>query len=380
MPTPMACHWKFINNNMQAFYNGKVFDGATLHKGMAVLISNGLVDAVVEEEDMPYEAEKIDLEGHYIAPAFIDLQLYGGNGKLFSHDLSVAALEATYAYCLSGGCTQFLITLATNSIEVFLKGIETARAYRQQGGKGLLGVHLEGPYINPLKKGAHIERYIKKPVLKEVQRLLAMGKGIIKMITLAPEQCDTEIIKLLIDNGVLVSAGHSNATYSKAMEAFNNGIPAATHLFNAMSPLQHRAPGLPGAIYNHPSVMSSIVVDGIHVDFAVVSISKQVMKDRLFLITDAVTAVSGGDYPHVFAADRYTLPDGTLSGSALTMMKAVKNCVEKAGISLEEALRMASLYPARLAGLAHESGKIENGFKAELVVFDAELEFVKVIC
>jgi len=126
--------------------------------------------------------------------------------------------------------------------------------------------------------------------------------------------------------------------------------------------------------------MSSIVVDGIHVDFAVVSISKQVMKDRLFLITDAVTAVSGGDYPHVFAADRYTLPDGTLSGSALTMMKAVKNCVEKAGISLEEALRMASLYPARLAGLAHESGKIENGFKAELVVFDAELEFVKVIC
>ncbi len=365
---------------MQVFYNGTVFDGTTLRSGAAVLISNGLVDAVVDEEDIPYDAEKIDLEGHYIAPAFIDLQLYGGNGKLFSHHLSVAALEATYAYCLSGGCTQFFITLATNSIEVFLQGIETARAYLQQGGKGLLGVHLEGPYINPLKKGAHIEQYIKKPALKEVQRLLAMGKGIIKMITLAPEQCDTEIIQLLLGNGIIVSAGHSNATYAEAMAAFNNGIPAATHLFNAMSPLQHRAPGLPGAIYNHPAVMSSIVADGIHVDFAVVNISKKVMKDRLFLVTDAVTAVDGGDYPHVFAADRYTLPDGTLSGSALTMMKSVKNCVEKAGISLEEALRMASLYPAKLAGLAHEHGKIENGFKAELVLFNAGLELVKVIC
>ncbi|HEY4148795.1 MAG TPA: N-acetylglucosamine-6-phosphate deacetylase [Chitinophagaceae bacterium] len=364
---------------MQAFYNGQLFDGTRLHGGMAVVINNGFIAAVVTEDTLPPQVERIDLNGHYIAPAFIDLQLYGGNGKLFSHELSVEALEATYAYCLSGGCSQFLITLATNSIELFLKGINVVRDYWKQGGRGLLGVHLEGPYINPLKKGAHIERFIKKPTLKEVKQLLDAGKGVIKMMTLAPEQCDTEIIKLLLDSGVIVSAGHSNATYTEAMEAFNNGIPAATHLFNAMSPLQHRAPGLVGALYDHPAAVSSIVADGIHVDFAVLRISKHIMKERLFLITDAVTATPGGDYPHVFAGDRYTLPDGTLSGSSLTMLKAVKNCVEKAGIPLEEALRMAALYPAILAGQAEAYGRMEPGFKAEMVIFNAALELVDMV-
>jgi N-acetylglucosamine-6-phosphate deacetylase len=350
-----------------------------LRSHKAVLVDEGRIIAIIAEEDIPSHARKTDLKGNWLAPAFIDLQLYGGNGKLFSHELSTASLQATYDYCLSGGCTQFLITLATNSIEVFIKGIEAAKTYQQQGGKGLLGVHLEGPYINPLKKGAHIEQYIKRPTVDEVIQLLAFGEGVFKMMTLAPEQCDAAIIKLLQDNGVIVSAGHSNASYDEATKAFNAGIPAATHLFNAMSPLQHRAPGLVGAIYDHPSVMSSIVADGIHVDFSVLRISKQIMKDRLFLITDAVTPTPGGGYPHVFAGDRYTLPDGTLSGSALTMMKAVKNCVEKARIKLDEALRMASLYPAALAGISNEMGKIERGYKAEMVVFDATLEMINVI-
>jgi len=364
---------------MQAFYNCIIFDGTTLRSHKAVLVDEGRIVGIVAEEDIPSQVRKTDLKGNYLAPAFIDLQLYGGNGKLFSHELSTESLQATYDYCLSGGCTQFFITLATNSIEVFIKGIEAAKAYQQQGGKGLLGVHLEGPYINPLKKGAHIEQYIKRPTAEEVIQLLAFGEGIFKMMTLAPEQCDTTTIKLLQDNGVLVSAGHSNASYDEATKAFNAGIPAATHLFNAMSPLQHRAPGLVGAIYDHPSVVSSIVADGIHVDFSVLRISKQIMKDRLFLITDAVTPTSGGSYPHVFAGDRYTLPDGTLSGSALTMMKAVKNCVEKAHIELDEALRMASLYPAALAGISQERGKIEKGYTAEMVVFDAKLEIAAVI-
>ena len=368
-----------MKNNMQAFYNGIIFNGITLRSHSAVLVEEGRIVAVVAEEAIPSHAVKTDLKGNYLAPAFIDLQLYGGNGKLFSHELSIESLQATYDYCRSGGCTQFFITLATNSIELFIKGIEVARAYQEQGGKGLLGVHLEGPYINPLKKGAHIEQYIKRPTVDEVIQLLAFGEGVFKMMTLAPEQCEPSIIKLLQDNGIIVSAGHSNATYGEATKAFNDGIPAATHLFNAMSPLQHRAPGLAGAIYDHPSVMSSIVADGIHVDFAVLRISKQIMKDRLFLITDAVTPTPGGSYPHVFAGDRYNMPDGTLSGSALTMMKAVKNCVEKAHIELDEALRMASLYPAALAGLAHEMGKIEPGYKAEMVVFDAMLEMVDVI-
>lgn len=375
----MACHWSFTKNNMQAYYNGIIFDGTSLLSHRAVLTVEGRILAIIDEADIPSQAGKTDLNGNYIAPAFIDLQLYGGNGHLFSHDISIASLQATYEYCLSGGCTQFLITLATNSIGTFLDAIETARDYQRQGGKGLLGVHLEGPYINPIKRGAHIKQYIKQPTTAEITQLLSAGGGIIKMMTLAPERCDAGAIKLLQDNGVIVSAGHSNASYDEAMQAFDAGIPAATHLFNAMSPLQHRAPGLAGAIYDHPSVMSSIVADGIHVDFPVVRISKQIMKERLFLITDAVTATPGGAYPHVFSGDRYILPDGTLSGSALTMMKAVKNCVEKVQIELDEALRMASLYPARLAGLSHELGKIEKGYKAEMVIFNTGLEVMKVI-
>jgi N-acetylglucosamine-6-phosphate deacetylase len=368
-----------MNSNMKAFYKAVVFDGTTMHRDKAVLVSDEKILDLVAEDAIPAGAEKIDLKGNILAPAFIDIQIYGGNGKMFSHDLSVESIQATYQYCLSGGATQFLITLATNSIEVFLKGIEVVKEYWQQGGKGMPGLHLEGPYLNPAKRGAHVERFIHKPTMEEVGMLLKRGKGVIKIMTLAPEQCDASIIQLLQNNGVIISAGHSNATYEQATTAFDNGIPVATHLFNAMSPLQHRAPGLPGAIYNHPKVMSSIVPDGIHVDFAVLRISKKVMQERLFMITDAVAETTSGEYQHVFKGDRYTLPDGTLSGSALTMMKGVKNCVERAGIPLEEALRMASLYPAKAIGQSNEMGRIEKGYNAEMVVFDKEFKVAGVI-
>jgi N-acetylglucosamine-6-phosphate deacetylase len=368
-----------MNNNMKAFYNAVVFDGEVMHSNNAVLISEGKVLDLVAGDAIPAEAEKINLKGNFIAPAFIDIQIYGGNGKMFSHELSVESIQATYEYCLSGGATQFLITLATNSIEVFLKGIEVVKEYWQQGGKGMPGLHLEGPYLNPVKKGAHLEHYIHKPTQEEVSMLLKHGKGVIKIMTLAPEQCDATIIQLLQDNGVIISAGHSNATYEQATTAFDKGIPAATHLFNAMSPLQHRAPGLPGAIYNHPKVMSSIVPDGIHVDFAMLRISKKVMQERLFIITDAVAEITSGEYQHIFKGDRYTLPDGTLSGSALTMMKGVKNCVQQTGIELGEALRMASLYPAKVIGKSAELGRIKKGYNAEMVVFDKGFNVVDVI-
>lgn len=364
---------------MKAYYNASVFTGTEMITKIAVLTDSGKVIDLIAENNIPAEAEKIDLQNNLLAPAFLDIQIYGGNGKMFSQDLSIESLQATYAYCLSGGATEFMITIATNSNEVFLKGIELVKEYWQQGGKGLLGLHMEGPYLNPLKKGAHVERFIKKPTIEEVKMFLDRGKGAIKMMTIAPEQCDNSVIQLLKENGVLVSAGHSNANYDQATEAFNKGIPVATHLFNAMSPLQHRAPGLPGAIFNHPTVMSSIVPDGIHVDFAVLKISKKQMGERLFIITDAVAETLTGEYQHVFKGDRYALPDGTLSGSALTMIKGVKNLVEKAGIELTEALRMASLYPAKMIGRSKELGKIEKGFNAEFVVLDGGLNLVQVI-
>jgi N-acetylglucosamine-6-phosphate deacetylase len=313
-----------------------------------ILTDDNVITDILPSDLFSSECEIQSFPDCMITPAFIDLQLYGGNGKLFSNSLDIESLEATYAYCVSGGCSHFLITMATNSIENFLKGIDTVGLYKASGKKGLLGIHLEGPWISKAKKGAHIESFIKIPTLNEVQLLLERGRGIIKMITLAPEQCDDDVIALLMDNGILVSAGHSNALYSQARHAFERGVPAATHLFNAMSPLQGREPGMVGAIYDDPNVMASIICDGVHVDFTSVRISKKIMGERLFFITDAVTSVEEGYYHHIFQGNRYTLPDGTLSGSCMTMISTFKNAVLKAGISVEESLKMCSTYPAGL--------------------------------
>ena len=266
-----------------AIINAKIFTGNTIETDKTILVSNGTIENIVSQSEIPSGYTIEDLKGLSIAPSFIDLQIYGGNGKMFSHELSTEALQSTYEYCLAGGCAHFMVTMATNSIENFLKGIDTVQEYWDQGGKGVLGLHLEGPYLNPLKKGAHIEGYIKKPTLEEVRQLINRKKGVVKMITIAPEMCDEKIIDFLLEQEIIVSSGHTNATYKEASHAFNKGIPAATHLFNAMSPFQHREPGMVGAIFDHPTVMSSVVCDGVHVDYAAVRISKQVLKERLFL-------------------------------------------------------------------------------------------------
>lgn len=360
----------------QAFLADEIFTGKAEPPVKALLMENKVITGILPSASVPPGFTVQSFPDCIITPAFIDMQLYGGNGKLFSHSLDTESLDATYNYCASGGCSHFMITMATNSMENFLKGIDAAAAYISSGKRGLLGLHLEGPWISPAKKGAHIEAFIKKPSRDDVEDLLERGKGIVKMITLAPEQCDDEIVNLIMDNGVLVSAGHSNASYAQANHAFNMGVPAATHLFNAMSPLQGREPGMVGAIYDNPNVMSSIICDGVHVDFASVRISKKIMGERLFFITDAVTSISEGYYKHVFKGDRYTLPDGTLSGSCMTMMTTLKNAVQKAGIKLEESIKMCSAYPA---GLLKDPflGKIQVGQTADFnIIKKKTLELV----
>jgi N-acetylglucosamine-6-phosphate deacetylase len=360
----------------QAFLPDEIFTGTDWLTTKAILLDQHLVAGIVSTESIPVEYSIQSYPGCILVPSFVDLQLYGGNGKLFSHSLDIESLEATHAYCVAGGCSHFMITMATNSIENFNKGIDAVAAYWASGKKGLLGLHLEGPWISREKRGAHVEAFIHKPAREEVISLLEKGKGIVKMITLAPEECDESLVQLILDQGVLVSAGHSNASYRLASRAFRSGIPAATHLFNAMSPLQGREPGLVGAIYDDARVMASIICDGVHVDFASVRISKKILGDRLFFITDAVTAIREGYYAHVFQGNRYTLPDGTLSGSCMTMLSTFKNSIEQAGISLDESLKMCSTYPARL--LKDVSlGKIQLGHLANFNILDKKtLELV----
>lgn len=344
----------------------------------AVLTDNGRIIGVLPVTEVPEGSKTVNLGGATLAPALIDLQIYGGNGKLFPYSTDIPSLAATYEYCRGGGAAYFMPTVPTSSWEVMLRSIQAVKDYWEQGGKGVLGLHLEGPFMNPEKRGAHLLQYITSPAQQDIDRLLQHGQGIIKMMTLAPECCDPKLVKQLQNAGILVSAGHSNASYEQAYTAFDNGIPAATHLFNAMSALQSRAPGMVGAIYDHDRVCASVVADGIHVDFASIRISKKMMGERLYLITDAVAESPVGDYIYLLDKDRYVNAQGTLAGSCLTMMQAVKNCVEKVGIPLEEALRMGSTYPAALAGMENELGRIAAGFSAGMVAFNEQLEVVNV--
>ncbi|WP_069658008.1 N-acetylglucosamine-6-phosphate deacetylase [Arcticibacter eurypsychrophilus] len=354
--------------------NGLLYTGEEVLTHHAVVIQKDQIIDIIPEYEIPANAELIDCKGSFIVPGFIDLQIYGAGGYLFSGNLTAEALKAIADDLVKKGTTGFVITLATNSIDVFLEAI---RLVRDNPHPALLGIHLEGPYINPAKRGAHIEQYIKVPQRKEIEALLKEAAGVLKIMTLAPEVTDPVLIKLLIDNGVIVSAGHSIATFQQATDGFAQGISCTTHLFNAMSPFHHRDTGLPGATFQSKTVMASMVADGIHIDYQALMISKKLLQERMFLITDAVEECHEGPYQHMKQGDHFTMPDGTLSGSALTLLKAVENCVNHADIPLDEALRMASTYPAQILNKT-DVGKIKIGYKADLVVFNSEYQVEKV--
>ncbi len=342
----------------------KIFTGTAWLSNHSIIIEDEMIVDIIPTSQINQSTNKL-INYSTLVPSFIDIQIYGAHGKLLAVYPEADSLFELYDYCKSGGALHFMPTIATNSYDVFYKCIDAIKDYWQQGGKGCLGLHAEGPWINALKRGAHIESFIHSPQIDEVHKLLDYGKDVIKIITIAPEVCSDEVIQLIQSHNIIISAGHSNATYEQAMQGFDKGIHAVTHLYNAMSALQHRSPGLVGAVFNHPTVMASIVPDGYHVDFAAIKIAKEIMQERLFVITDAVTETSEGLYPHHLAGDRYE-SNGILSGSALTMMKSVKNLVLHCDIELDEALRMCSLYPAQILGLK-DLGKIEKGYKESFV-------------
>ena len=359
-----------------AYTADKIYTGKTYINSAAVVVENNILENILPLKDLRAGVTVIQ-HAPIIAPAFIDIQIYGASSKLFSVYPDVDTLFKMETHCKTGGTKYFLPTIATNTTEVFKKGIDAIREYWKQGGEAIPGLHIEGPWINKIKKGAHVENLIHSPGYEEVKNLLDYGKDAIKMITLASEICSKKIIDLIKSYDIIISAGHSNSSYYEAMDFFKD-IHVATHLFNAMSALHHREPGLPAAAMLHPSVMASIVADGYHVNFNMIRLAKKLMGERLFFITDAVTETNEGPYPHVLNGDKYE-SNGILSGSALSMMKAVKNAVEKCDILLDEALRMANLYPAKVLGIDSITGKIEKGYKADLVLIDEDLEVIDCI-
>ena len=357
-----------------ALINGMIFTGETFVKDKALLLVDEKIFGIIPRLDVPQEYETRDVEGAYISPGLIDLQIYGTVDDLFSADLREEVILRIESNLLKQGCTSFMLTLATNTLEVFKEAIDV---FSQAEPKVSLGLHLEGPFLNPVKRGAHPEELIIEGTLERIKGLLDSSKGAVKMMTVAPELMSEQSIAYLLDQGIVLSAGHSAATFEQAMLGFKQGISSSTHLWNAMSSFHHRDTGLPGAVSCHPTVKASIIVDGIHVDYNAVRLSKRLLGDRLFLITDAVAKCDKGIYQHVFKDDHYVLPDGTLSGSALTLLQAVANCVKYVDIPLEEALRMATTYPAKLISRA-DIGNFNLGSQANIVVFDSDFRITSV--
>ncbi len=356
----------------------KLFTGDSWLYDCAVITKAEIIDEIIPASSLAATISAEYFPGCFIAPAFIDLQIYGANKKLFAVYPETDSLYKLKEYCNRGGAAYCLPTAATNTMDVFYKCIDAVRNYWIEGGEGILGLHIEGPWINSKKRGAHIESLIHSPTINEVRELLNYGKNVIKIITLAPEVCSQEVIDLILSHDIIISAGHSNASYQQALQNFNNGIKTVTHLYNAMSGLKHREPGLVGATFDNDSVMASIIPDGHHVDYAAIRIAKKIMGERLFAITDAVTETNEGYYQHYLADDKYESA-GILSGSALTMCHALQNLVNHVGIESGEALRMCSLYPAKVLGIQSELGKIERGFKAKMVVLDEKMDVLKLI-
>lgn len=362
---------------MQILSAEKIFTGTEWLIDHAIVLENNSVERVVPRSEINSIQNVKYYEGCFIVPALIDVQVYGAAKKLLAVYPEAQTLQVMHNQFSSEGTCLFLPTLATNTLDVFKKSIDAVKTYWKENGKGVYGLHLEGPWLNEVKRGAHVKELIHSPTIEKVKELLEYGKDVIKMITIAPEVCGDEVINVMLSNNIILSAGHSNASYDEAMLGFNKGIRTVTHLYNAMSPLQHRNPGLVGATFNS-NVASSIIPDGYHVDYSAVSIAKKIMGERLFAITDAVTETNEGPYQHQLAGDKYEC-NGVLSGSALSMHKAFKNLVEHAFIEVEEALRMCSLYPAKLLRCDDQYGKIVPGAAGQFIVLDKQLEIVEVI-
>ncbi|MCW6035005.1 N-acetylglucosamine-6-phosphate deacetylase [Spirulina subsalsa FACHB-351] len=352
----------------------------------AVLIEGDRILDVIPQADIPPTCPQIDLQGNLLTAGFIDLQLNGCGGVMFNDDISLQTVETMHHTNLRSGTTSFLPTLITASDQDMLEAIAVGQDGRRHYPYNVLGLHLEGPYLNPKRKGIHNGAYIRPPDAQIVRKIAQGGGDTVRILTLAPECVDPSIIAQLADGGVIVSAGHSEASYEQAKAGFAAGVAMVTHLFNAMTPWLGRSPGLVGATLGDRNVYAGIIADGHHVHFGSIELVQRILKDRLILVSDATPPVGttmtsfqiGGQ--EVFYRDGKCISaDGTLGGSALTLIEAIRNCVQHLDLTLAEAFRMASLYPARLLGMDSELGIIAPSAIANLTVINQALEVVGVV-
>jgi N-acetylglucosamine-6-phosphate deacetylase len=361
-----------------ALVNGRILRDSGWAENQVVLIEGSHIARIVTRNDSWTADRTYDLQGQTLLPGFIDVQVNGGGGVLFNDDPSVESIREIGRAHRRFGTTGFLPTLISDDLEVVSRAVKAVQDAIAAGVPGALGIHIEGPFLNAERKGVHDEtklRWLKEDALG----LLTSLKGGKTLVTLAPERTTPQIIRKLRDAGVIVSAGHTNGTYDEIRMALDHGLTGFTHLFNAMSQLTGREPGAVGAALDDDGSWCGIILDGHHVDPVVLKIAmRSKRKDRFMLVTDAMPTVGAPNKSFRLQGRPISVNDnmlidenGRLAGSDIDMATAVRNAPAMLEVDLAQAVRMASLYPATFLGLERDHGRIEPGYRADLVLVDA---------
>ena len=364
-----------------ALVNGRILAGEGIVNGQTVLLADGRIEALaVPADPRCRDAVSVDLEGQLLLPGFIDVQVNGGGGVLFNDDPSLESIGAIGAAHRQFGTTGFLPTLISDDLDTIAQAIAAVQSSLDARRPGALGIHIEGPFLNWARRGVHDPKHLRR-LDNGVISLLCSLRGGRTVLTLAPELTTTDMIAQLAAGGILVCAGHSDASYVQTAAAIAHGVRGFTHLFNAMAPLAPREPGIVGAALYDVNTWCGIIVDGHHVDPVMLQLALRCKRhDRFMLVTDAMPPVGSPATSFVLQGRTIHVVDGvcrddkgTLAGTGLDMATAVRNAVRLLGLSIAEAARMASEYPAAFLGLEHELGRIAPGFRANLVLLDDEL-------
>jgi N-acetylglucosamine-6-phosphate deacetylase len=358
---------------LKVLSGARLFDGERMIEGHALVVDGGAIVSLTPLAQCPPGGVRHDLGGGVLAPGLIDWQVNGGGGVLFNDAPTVAGIRAIVEAHRAAGTTSLLLTIITDTPGKLADALTAARE-AQESVPGALGVHVEGPFIDMRRKGAHPPQFIRAMTREDADRLIAARSGVM-VVTLAPCAAANDLIARLAAAGVIVSIGHAEATAEEAQAAFAAGAVAVTHLYNAMSQLGHRAPGLVGAALADRKILCGFIADGHHVhETAARAAFNAKGADGVALISDAMPPAAGG--PKVFYLEgrrvtqvgtRLTLDDGTLAGAAITLMDAVRYATRTLGIDLADALKMATSTPARLLRVDHRLGRLRPGFTADLV-------------
>ena len=362
---------------MFALAQGRILIGARFVEGRAVLVEERHISAIVPEADIPAGTLVHDLGGQMLVPGFIDTQVNGGGGVLFNDDPAVDAIAAIGAAHRAFGTTGFLPTLISDDLEVIRRAVMAVDEAIQKGVPGVLGIHIEGPFLNPLRKGIHAGNKIRPLDEAGFSAITGLKRGR-TLLTLAPERTTPMMIRRLSDAGIIVAAGHSEARCAEVKLALDHGLTGFTHLFNAMSPLTAREPGVTGAALDDSRAWCGLIADGRHVDPVTMRVALRCKgPEKLMLVTDAMPSVGMAAKHFMLQGQRIEVidgacvnQDGTLAGSDLDMGQAVRNAAAMLEVGLETAIQMASATPAAFLGLSDRTGRIAPGLVADLVALD----------